>query len=296
MINSHTRMVKETEGEGASIECGSRHSPAGTRPSPNRTKPTGRRAAMRSLASGLGQVLNEFWETWNRGPNTCPHSYHRTSLDFYKRIGKILASRRNEFISCAIVMIAQASCGINAFALLSSLQLPSHGGSLATSSKGSQLLWYRPDIWALVFGAVNCFFSFVTLFLTDRFGRTTLVLCGLPVMTALMVGLTVVFSNTTGIKQLNASWGLMLSYTAVYSFTLGPAAFSLPAESFPSSVRESGMALCVALNMLTLGLQILFYPIVSAHFPYWISLLIYTIINAVAFILVFLFSVDTKDR
>lgn len=67
----------------------------------------------------------------------------------------------------------------------------------------------------------------------------------------------------------------MLAFTAIYSISLGPAAFSLPAESFPSSVRESGMAACVALNMLSLGLQLLLYPIISSHFDYWKSPLIY---------------------
>ena len=68
---------------------------------------------------------------------------------------------------------------------------------------------------------------------------------------------------------------MTLLFTAVYSFTLGPAAFSLSAESFGSSVRECGMAAAVSINMLSLGIQLLVYPFITRPIHYWGSLFIY---------------------
>jgi hypothetical protein len=68
----------------------------------------------------------------------------------------------------------------------------------------------------------------------------------------------------------------------------------LAAESYPASVREVGMALCVCFNMLTLGLQLLVYPFVTARVGYSTSFCIYGVINIVALALCFLFTVDTQ--
>jgi Sugar (and other) transporter len=66
-----------------------------------------------------------------------------------------------------------------------------------------------------------------------------------------------------------------LLFTAIYSFTVGPAAYSLAAESFPSSVREAGMAVCVFINMTSLGVLLLIYPIITAPINYTASLCIF---------------------
>jgi Sugar (and other) transporter len=66
-----------------------------------------------------------------------------------------------------------------------------------------------------------------------------------------------------------------LLFTAIYSFTVGPAAYSLAAESFPSSVREAGMAVCVFINMTSLGILLLIYPFVTDPIGYTASLCIF---------------------
>ncbi|KAF7508877.1 hypothetical protein GJ744_008586 [Endocarpon pusillum] len=87
-----------------------------------------------------------------------------------------------------------------------------------------------------------------------------------------------------------------LLFCAIYSFTLGPAAYSLAAESFPSSVREAGMAISVFINSTFLGALLVVYPFVTAPIGYTASLCIFGCIDALAFIACFLFCVDTRDR
>lgn len=308
LITSHLQMIVETkdqhkfcrdpngtvqQSDSSSVDRQSESSTAGHERTSNRNgrDPESRWSLFRQLGKDISAALATFRRNWKGDPNNCSHLYHRRSWDFPKRLWKVLADRRcrNAMISSAIPMVLQASCGINSFSFLSSVQVA------AVSNQTSNQPWSSASHWAIAFGAVNFVFSFCTLFLTDRFGRTTLVLTGLPVMTVLIAILAAVLGGIgNDYAILNGrtigSWvvgtgqrtrcvadvpQIMLLFTAIYSFTLGPAAFALPAESFPSSVRESGMALCVSLNMLALGLQILFYPILSSKYSYWTSLVIY---------------------
>lgn len=271
MITSHFQMISKTKDENTLCLLQDRSTAERTDTNSGLTSGShgsndeGRRKAIRRLGKKVSGAVSDFRKEWDRGPNDCQHSYHRKDWDFYKRLFVVIRSPRcrNAFISCGLVIVAQAAGGINAFALLSSLQIPSK-------------LWNRPTIWALSFGSVNCACSFFTLLVMDKWGRTTLVLIRLPLIAILMGILTVVFATVDDrFQRTVGSWVVMLAFTAIYSISLGPAASSLPAESFPSSVRESGMAVCVALNMLSLGLQLLLYPIISAHIDYWQSLLIY---------------------
>ncbi|OCK91711.1 MFS general substrate transporter [Cenococcum geophilum 1.58] len=312
MITSHFQMISKTKDKNTLCPPQDRSTAertdtnSGSTPGSHGSNDEGRRKAVRRLWKNVSGAVSDFRKEWDRGPNDCQHSYHRKDWDFYKRLFRVVIRSprcRNAFISCGLVMVAQAAGGINAFALLSSLQIPSVG---ARGEQAAEQLWNRPTIWALSFGSVNCACSFFTLLVTDKWGRTTLVLIGLPLMAILMGILTVVFATVDdnlqddNLQDLQGrtigSWVVMLAFTAIYSISLGPAAFSFPAESFPSSVRESGMAACVALNMLSLGLQLLLYPIISSHIDYWKSLLIYTCVNIAAFILCFLFCVDTKNK
>lgn len=235
----------------------------------------------------LAQRIRENLDLIRRPRINCSHDYHMREINFYLRLWKVIFGdrrSRNAFISSGIVMVTQALCGINVFAFFASSQV---GGGIPESNS----LWL-----ALSFGGVNCFAGFITLALTDRFGRTTLLLTGLPIMTVLMFILASVFEANHGPGRTVAIYMVLLAFTAVYSFTLGPAAFSLAAESFPSSVREAGMALCVFLNMFSLGLLLALYPFTTERIDYTTSLCIIGALDFVAFILCFLYCVDTQKR
>jgi Sugar (and other) transporter len=113
----------------------------------------------------------------------CPHRYHMKEIHFFQRLWQIFedARCRRALLSSGVAMEAQALCGINAFAFFSSSLVntgidPSVSMALATA-----------------FGGVSFGFGLLTPLLSDRLGRTTLMLLGLPVMSVLMFILATLF-------------------------------------------------------------------------------------------------------
>jgi hypothetical protein len=209
------------------------------------------------------------------------HTYHMKTRNFYIRLGDIIGIPRNAraLLSCAIIMSSQALCGINAFAFFPTSLVP---GGLPVDMAMKL---------ALSFGVVNFVFGLLTPLLSDKLGRTNLVLMGLPLMAILMFLLASFFAiHEDNSARVGAIFFGILAFTAVsfslrpkrtlsdnsqiYSFTLGPAAFSLAAESFGGSHREAGVAVSIFFNMTTLGVFLFIYPVATRGMGYSASLCI----------------------
>lgn len=114
----------------------------------------------------------------------CSHSYHMSEANFFKRMWLVMDDPRcrHALVSGGVVMLTQALCGINAFAFFSSSLLEA-GLNPHESLK-----------LALCFGGVSFGFGLLTPFLSDRLGRTTLALLGLPIMAIFMFILASLFA------------------------------------------------------------------------------------------------------
>ena len=113
---------------------------------------------------------------WENQRTPCFHRYHMKEINFFHRLWQIVADPRcrRALISCGMVQLAQALCGINAFAFFSS--------SLIDANLSDNF----PLNLGISFGVVNFTFGLLTPYLSDRLGRTTLLLGGLPFMTLFM--------------------------------------------------------------------------------------------------------------
>jgi len=133
---------------------------------------------------------------FKRRENSCPHHYQMRQRSFFKRLWKLLSdpSCRRACYSCVLVMVAQSSCSINAYAFFTS-PLVDNG------IKEGGATWF-----GVSFGATNFFFGLLTLALTDRHGRTTLLLCGLPFLTILAFVLGGVFNIQDRDTRTGAVW------------------------------------------------------------------------------------------
>ena len=188
------------------------------------------------------------------------------------------------------VMIAQQMCGINIIAFYSSTIFSEAGASNIDALLAS---------WG--FGAVNFVFAWPAVWTIDTFGRRSLLLFTFPQMTWTL--LAAGFCNFIPSKEAsgnNSRLGcvslFVYLFAAFYSPGEGPVPFTYSAEVFPLSHREVGMAWAVA--------TCLFYAaVLSISLPRMLQAMsvvgvfgFYAGLNVVAFVLIFLFVPETKQR
>lgn len=114
--------------------------------------------------------------------------------------------------------------------------------------------------WTMLLGIVKLFGVVMAACFLDKFGRRPMLLAGTFAL-AVSEGILAV-----GILNRTPSWLAVvgvLSIGVVFSLSLGPCAWLLPAELFPSQLRAKGMSLAVMSNRLTCAFVILSFPPLS---------------------------------
>jgi MFS family permease len=185
-----------------------------------------------------------------------------------------------------IVMIAQQMCGINIIAFYSSTVFSNAGASVTGSLLAS---------WG--FGLINFLFAWPAVWTIDTFGRRTLLLFTFPNMcwTLLAAGFCFWIPESS-----DAHLGLIAFF--IYLFDIfyspgeGPVPFTYSAEVFPLSHREVGMSWAVATNNFWASVLSLTFPrMLQAMTPQG-AFGFYAALNAVAFVMIFLWLPETKQR
>jgi hypothetical protein len=185
-----------------------------------------------------------------------------------------------------IVMIAQQMCGINIIAFYSSTIFQQAGASVTGALLAS---------WG--FGIINFIFAFPAIWTIDTFGRRSLLLFTFPNMcwTLLAAGMCYFIP-----KSSSAHLGLVALFIylfdAFYSPGEGPVPFTYSAEVFPLSHREMGMSWAVATNNFWATVVSLTFPRQLAAFTVPGAFGFYAAMNALAFVMIFLWLPETKQR
>jgi sugar porter (SP) family MFS transporter len=194
---------------------------------------------------------------------------------------------RRATLASFTVMLAQQMCGINIIAFYSSTVFAQAGYT------NRQALFV-----SLGFGAVNFLFAFPAVFTIDTFGRRTLLLFTFPQMawTLLAAGFCFLINPDLGTARLGCIALFVFLFAAFYSPGEGPVPFCYSAEVFPLAQREQGMAFAVT---TCLG----WAAVLSITFPRMLIALsptgafgFYAGLNVLAFIMIFFFVPETKQR
>lgn len=177
-------------------------------------------------------------------------------------------------------------CGINIIAFYSSTVF-----SLAGSTAKEALLA------SFGFGLVNFVFAFPALWTIDTFGRRKLLLFTFPNMawTLLAAGFSFKIPETST-AHLGLIAFFIYLFAAFYSPGEGPVPFTYSAEVFPLSHREVGMAWAVATCLGWSAVLSMSFPILLAAIGATGAFAFYAGMNVVAFIMIFLFVPETKQR
>jgi len=184
------------------------------------------------------------------------------------------------------VMIAQQMCGINIIAFYSSTIFVQAGSSQKTALLAS-----------FGFGLVNFVFAWPAVRTIDTYGRRTLLLFTFPQMawTLLAAGFSFHIPSTSR-AHLGAISLFIFLFAAFYSPGEGPVPYTYSAEVFPLSHREVGMSWAVATCLFWAAVLSLTFPRLIAAFTPNGAFGFYAALNVTAFVMIFLFVPETKQR
>jgi sugar porter (SP) family MFS transporter len=193
---------------------------------------------------------------------------------------------RRATLASWVVMIAQQMCGINIISFFSS--------SIFLQATGSE----AKALWASFgFGLINFVFAWPAIWTIDTFGRRTLLLFTFPMMTwTLLAAGFCFFISDTSSARLPLIALFIYMFTAFYSPGEGPVPFTYSAEVFPLSHREVGMSWAVATNNFFGSILSLTYFRIQAAFTIVGAFGFYAGLNVVAFVMIFLWLPETKQR
>ncbi|KAF2805874.1 sugar transporter-like protein [Mytilinidion resinicola] len=193
---------------------------------------------------------------------------------------------RRATLASFTVMLAQQLCGINIIAFYSSTVFENAGAGVTESLLAS---------WG--FGLVNFVFAWPAIWTIDTFGRRSLLLFTFPQMcwTLLAAGLCFLIPSSS-----KAHLGLVALFiylfAAFYSPGEGPVPFTYSAEVFPLSHREVGMSWAVATCLFWAAVLSITFPRMLAAMTPTGAFGFYAFLNIVAFVMIFLFVPETKQR
>ncbi|KAI0131464.1 hypothetical protein F4814DRAFT_437921 [Daldinia grandis] len=193
---------------------------------------------------------------------------------------------RRATLASFVVMIGQQMCGINIIAFYSSTVFKEAGTSDFNALLAS---------WG--FGFVNFLFAWPAIWTIDTFGRRALLLFTFPNMawSLLAAGLCTLIPKTSA-----AHTGLVALFVYVfamfYSPGEGPVPYTYSAEIFPLSHREVGMAWAVATCLFWAAVLSITFPKILAATGVLGAFCLYAGFNITAFIMIFLWMPETKQR
>lgn len=194
---------------------------------------------------------------------------------------------RRATLAAHTVMLAQQMCGINIIAFYSSTVFSEAG----YTARQSLLI-------SLGFGAVNFLFAFPAVFTIDTFGRRTLLLFTFPQMawTLLAAGFCFLINTDAGTARLGAIALFVFLFAAFYSPGEGPVPYCYSAEVFPLAQREQGMAFAVTVCLGWAAVLSITFPRMLIALTPTGAFAFYAGLNVLAFIMIFFFVPETKQR
>ena len=147
------------------------------------------------------------------------------------------------------------------------------------------------------FGIINFIFAWPAVFTIDTFGRRALLLFTFPNMcwTLLAAGLSFYIPDSST-AHLACIALFIYIFDAFYSPGMGPVPFTYSAEVFPLSHREVGMSWAVATNNFWATVVSLTFPRHLRAFGSTGTFGFYAAMNFLAFIMIFLWLPETKQR
>lgn len=194
---------------------------------------------------------------------------------------------RRANLAAFTVMVAQQMCGINIIAFYST-----------TIFREAGMGEFKALLASLGFGLVNWIFAFPAFWTIDTFGRRSLLLFTFPQMTwtLLAAGLCTLISKENEDLRTALVCLFVYLFCAFYSPGEGPVPFTYSAEVYPLSHREVGMGFAVATCLFWAAVLSMTFPLILSSLGTVGAFGLYAGFNVVAFVMIFFWVPETKQR
>lgn len=155
-----------------------------------------------------------------------------------------------------------------------------------------------PDISTVIFGVSQISSNFITALIVERIGRRILYMvsavgCGIA---CALLG-TYFFLQKEEVDLESVFWlplTCMVAYMIFFSCGLGPLAWSIVGEIFPSNVKGIGSGLTVCVSFTASFLVLMMFPIVSEAAsmaaPFWM----YTVVTVIGLFFIYYMVPETR--
>ncbi len=144
-------------------------------------------------------------------------------------------------------------------------------------------------------GLANVFGCLLSVWLLDRVGRRKLLLTGILGMTMSLIGLCVFsYYNVPAVDRLSVA--ALMVYMLFFAVGPGPVTWVLLSEIYPPHIRDKAMTLSLVANWICVYLVLLTFPFLFSWVKSFGTFEIYTFLNLIAFIFVFKYIPETKQK
>lgn len=183
-----------------------------------------------------------------------------------------------------IVMFLQQFCGVNIIGYYSSAIFLRAGFS-EISSLGASLGW----------GTINFLFSLPAIYTIDTYGRRTLLLMTLPLMSICMFFIGFSFWIEGPAQIACVALGIFL-FVMCYSPGASAVPFTYSAEAYPLYIRAQGMSLATSTTWFFNFLLTVTWPSLLKDLKHQGAFAFYAVWNIIGFFAVLLFVPETKGK
>ncbi|GAB1315576.1 hypothetical protein MFIFM68171_05786 [Madurella fahalii] len=237
-------------------------------------------------------------------PSPSPTRWITGLRDYLTRYKELFIKRRlrGATISSCTVALGQQLCGINIFAFYATSLFLGVGSDIkyagtAENERDNRGPWRTAMLFSFGFGITNLLFGIPAVGTIDTFGRRKWLLVTIPGMALSLMAAALGLLRENAGERMAVVAVFMFVHTMFYSPAMGPVPFTLASEAFPLSHREQGCSVAIFVNLLFAGLLAWFYPLIDHDIGERGGALgIFSGLNVLAFILVFLLVEETKQR
>ncbi|TLD10683.1 hypothetical protein PgNI_06495 [Pyricularia grisea] len=219
-------------------------------------------------------------------------------VEYGMLIQQLFAERRlrNALISSSTVNLCQQLCGINILAFYSGDLFLRIGSRSDVNDQTGYHKRMAAFGFSCGFGAINFIFALPAIRTIDTLGRRKWLIITLPLMALSMGAAAASFSIPDVDFRIGVVVMWLFLFAAAYSPGLGPIPFTLASESFPLSHREIGCAFAIATNLTFAGILSIFFLNIYSSLGDAGCLALFSGLNLLSLVLVFLLVEETKRR